>query len=83
MRTLIAAALFVAATPAFAMEATTGTIANFDMVKKTVTLTDKTVYDLRTVTLLPEGLTVGDRVTVDFVSEGEDGIEKVVSLTKF
>ncbi|WP_135501921.1 hypothetical protein [Roseovarius aestuariivivens] len=83
MRTLIAAALLVAATPSFAREFTTGTIAALDLTKQTVTLTDKTVYDLRNGALFPETLTVGDRVTVNYVSEGEDGIEKVVALTKF
>ena len=80
MRTLIAAALILAALPATAKE-TSGTVLTFDKAKNIVVLTDKTVWDLRDATTVPADLAAGEKVRIEYVSEGEDCIERTVALT--
>lgn len=79
MRPLLTAALLLAALPVHATDLT-GTVLAHDTGRQTLTLTDKTVWDLRNATLPTEGLTPGMQVTIGYLSEGEDGIEKVVSV---
>ncbi|MHA6344949.1 hypothetical protein [Roseivivax sp. CAU 1761] len=74
MRKLIAAALLAsaAAAPALA-DSVSGTVHHYDAARKSLVLTDRTVWSLETLKTAPEGLTPGARVTIDFVSNADNG----------
>ena len=80
MRAILAAAL-LAASPALA-DSTTGTIAAFDRAADVIVMEDKTIWRLGGDTLIPADLEAGDVVTIEFVSSGDSGWGKIVSLTK-
>lgn len=85
-RTLITATVLAAALTATEGLADTfeGKVFAYDRVAERLVMEDKTVYTLsKAETEIPSTLSAGDRVTVDYVSLGEDGvgvISKVVIL---
>jgi hypothetical protein len=80
MRTLLAAALLAAATPALA-DTANGTVFAYDADAHILVLDDKTIWQLGEKTLVPDMLTPGDKVIVDFTSDGDNGIASVQSIT--
>ena len=81
MRTLLSAALLLAAAPAFADEVT-GTILAYDRVAGVIVLDDKTIWSLELMDTVPVGLMAGDTVDIAFETAGEDGMTKIDSITK-
>jgi hypothetical protein len=69
------------ATPALADE-TEGLILGFDRVDRIIVLEDKTVWQLPESIDVPADLGRGDRVLIDFDSEGEDGISEITALER-
>jgi len=67
------------AVPALADE-TEGHVMAFDRVANIIVLTDKTVWQLSADMTMPSDLASGDRVLLDFVSEGEEGVTDVHTL---
>ena len=65
MRTLLAAALLAAASPVFA-DTATGTVFAYDADAQILVLDDKTIWQLGDKTLVPEELTEGDKIIIDF-----------------
>lgn len=78
---LIAAAVSAAALPALA-DTTHGKVLSFDAGKRTLVLTDRTVWILDPKLELPEALAPGDRVDIKFTSRGEEGVVKVNGLSR-
>lgn len=70
----------VLAMPASA-DSTSGRVLSYDRVARSLVMNDRTVYTLSTETQIPETLSAGDEISVEFQSPGEDGIAKVVSIT--
>ncbi|MHA3980090.1 hypothetical protein ACW9UR_20630 [Halovulum sp. GXIMD14794] len=81
MRVLLAAALLAVASPALA-DYTSGTVAGFDSRTNTLTLTDQTVWMLPKTTAVPEALTSGDRVIINFRSNADNGWDKVYGIER-
>lgn len=81
MRTLFAAALILAAAPALADD-TTGSILAFDRVGGIIVLNDKTVWSLETYSGPALDLMAGDTVKIDFITAGDNGVGKIVSVVK-
>lgn len=69
---------FIAA-PALADE-TEGHVMAFDRVSNILVLTDKTVWHIGPDVTVPADLANGDRVLIDFVSEGEEGVTEISSM---
>ena len=80
MRTLFIAAFLTAATPALA-DFANGTVASYDAATRTLVLDDKTVWQLGADTVVPDMMTAGDKIIIDFTSAGDDGIASVQSIT--
>jgi len=78
---LASSAILVSAVPALADSVTSKVIAH-DRVAHRVILADKTVftYDPAVVSM-PETVSTGDEVTVEYQSAGDDGIVKIDSIT--
>jgi len=82
MRSFLALTLAgLLATPALADE-TEGLILSFDRVDRIIVLTDKTVWQVPVSLEMPEDLGRGDRVLIDFDSEGEDGLPAITSIDR-
>ena len=82
MRTILTLATLVSlAAPAFA-DQTAGTILAYDRLANVIVLTDKTHWLLNDSTLVPADLQAGDKISITFTSDGENGIGKVSELTK-
>lgn len=82
MRSFLALTLAVLlASPALADE-TEGLILSFDRVDRIIVLTDKTVWQVPVSLEMPEDLGRGDRVLIDFDSEGEDGLTAITSIDR-
>lgn len=83
MRFVLPAALALAAisAPAIADE-TTGEIVAYDRKAQIIVLKDKTIWQLAADTLIPADLAAGDTVRISYDSAGEDGLEKIVELTR-
>lgn len=82
MRSILALTLAgFLATPAIADE-TEGLILSFDRVDRVIVLTDKTVWEVPPSLEMPEDLGRGDRVLIDFESEGEDGVTAISSIDR-
>lgn len=79
MRTFIAAALLAVATPALA-DTTAGTVFTYDAQSKTLVMDDNTVWQLGAITLVPEALTTGDKIYIDFTSDGDNGVVNVETI---
>lgn len=80
MRILIAAALLAAATPALA-DTANGTVFAYDAKANILVLDDKTIWQLGANTIVPDMLTPGDKIIIDFTSAGDDGIASVEKIT--
>lgn len=78
---LLTAALGLAAFPAFA-DQSEGTILAFDRVAHVIVLTDNSVWNLPADLAVPDGLGQGDQVVFEFESGGENGIAKILSVTR-
>jgi len=76
---MAASAVVLSAVPAFA-SSVKGTVIAYDRMAKRLVLDDKTVYSFEADIVMPESLTAGDEVEIDFES-GEDGVDKVNSVT--
>jgi hypothetical protein len=80
--TLVAAMLSSAAAPAIA-DSVTGIIVAYDRVDAVIVLTDKTIWNLVPKDFpVPENLVAGERVRIDFVSNGDSGLGKVIAITR-
>ena len=76
-----ASAVVLSAVPAFADSVTSTVVAN-DRVANRLVLSDNSVYSYDPeVVEIPESLTAGDQVEIDFESSEEEGIEKINSIT--
>ncbi|MEW9920893.1 hypothetical protein AB2B41_14860 [Marimonas sp. MJW-29] len=73
--------LTVAVVPALADEVT-GTVLAFDRVDRVIVLDDKSVFNVANVEIVPEGLKAGDTITIDYQSDGENGVKAIRSITK-
>ncbi|MFZ5963301.1 hypothetical protein ACOXXX_10145 [Thalassococcus sp. BH17M4-6] len=73
---LVSALLASAALPAFA-DSTQGTVLAFDRVANVMVLTDKTVWSLETLDVVPADLKAGDVVEIDFHSNADNGWDKI------
>ena len=69
------------AVPTFADE-TEGLILSFDRVDRVLVLTDLTVWELPVAVQIPADLGRGDRVVIDFESEGEEGLTAITALDR-
>ena len=85
MRTFIAvatAADCLAAVPALA-DNTSGEILAYDRLANVIVLTDNTVWEIVPKDLpLPADLKQGDKITIDFVTNGDSGVGKINSITR-
>ena len=73
--------LFAVAAPAFADEVT-ATVLAFDRVDSIIVLDDKTVFNVTTPDVIPEDLKAGDTITIDFKSDGDNGVTEIYSIEK-
>jgi hypothetical protein len=73
--------LLAASAPAFADEVTATVIA-FDRVDSVIVLDDKTVFNVTTPDVIPDGLKAGDTVTIDYKSDGDNGVTAINSIKK-
>ncbi len=80
MRTLLAVAFLAAATSALA-DTTAGTVFTYDAKSMTLTMEDNTVWQLGPTTVLPETLETGDKIVIDFTSDGDNGVVSVEAIT--
>lgn len=83
MRFTLAAlvALATVTTPALA-DVTNGTILAYDRLANVIVLTDKTHWTLAPDALVPADLKAGDKVMIDFVSDGDNGSLPVKKLER-
>jgi hypothetical protein len=81
MRALVAAALILAAAPAFADD-TTGTVAAFNPDTKVLVLKDKSRWYLPADFVTPEDLAEGDRVRITYRSDADNGWKSIVAITR-
>ena len=80
MRThLVAALLASVAAPAFADE-TEGLVFAYDRVDHVLVMKDMTVWTLPSELLVPVDLGAGDRVLIDFTSDGDNGWKSIDAL---
>ena len=76
-----ASAVVLSAVPAFA-DSVTSTVVAYDRVANRLVLSDNSVYSFDPAGVqMPESLTAGDEVEIDFESSEEEGIEKINSIT--
>lgn len=83
MRLISAIALLASllATPALA-DTTGGVVVAYDRVDHVLVLDDKTVWDLTPAgDLVPEGLSAGDKVTIDYDSAGDSGVGQITAIS--
>ncbi|WP_417417282.1 hypothetical protein [Hoeflea sp.] len=68
-------------TPALA-DTTGGVVVAYDRVDHVLVLDDKTVWDLTPAgDLVPEGLSAGDRVSIDYDSAGDNGVGVITAIS--
>jgi len=68
-------------TPVLA-DTTGGVIVAYDRVDHVLVLDDKTVWDLTPAgELVPEGLSAGDNVTIEYDSAGDSGVGKITAIS--
>lgn len=79
MRLALASAILLVAVPALA-DQTTGTVVAYDRVAKILVFSDKSIWPLETASEIPEGLAAGVTVTLDFESDGDNGLVKINSI---
>ncbi|SOE18430.1 hypothetical protein SAMN05877838_3354 [Hoeflea halophila] len=83
MRLLSAITLLgsILATPALA-DTTGGVVVAYDRVDRVLVLDDKTVWDLTPAgDLVPDGLSAGDKVTIEYESAGDSGVGKITAIS--
>lgn len=73
--------LCAAAAPAFADEIT-ATVLAFDRVDHVIVLDDKTVFNVTNPEIIPDGLKAGDTIAIVYVSDGDNGVKAINSITK-
>jgi hypothetical protein len=78
---LLSAALTVFALPALADE-TTGTVVAYDRVSHVIVLDDRSIWTVPADFPLPEDLMAGERILIDFQSNGDNGVGKYLSITR-
>lgn len=82
MRLLLASALATLSVLPAAADETEGLVLAYDRVANVLVLEDLTVWPLKAELAVPENLQAGDRVTIDFRSDGENGIGAINALTR-
>ena len=76
-----ASAVVLSAVPAFA-DSVKSTVVAYDRVTGRLVLSDNSVYSFDPAVVdMPDSLTAGDEVEIDFESSEEEGIEKINSIT--
>jgi len=83
MRLFSAIAILVSslATPALA-DSTGGVVVAYDRVDHVLVLDDRTVWDLKPAgDLVPEGLSAGDAVAIEYDSAGDSGVGKITAIS--
>lgn len=76
------AILCLSATPGLA-DSVTGTILAYDRLANVIILDDKTVWEIVPKDLpLPADLMKGDRIHIDFVTNGDSGVGKINSIER-
>ena len=74
-------AIVLSAVPAIA-DSVTGTVVAYDRVANRLVLSDNSVYSFDPAGVeMPDSLTAGDEVEIDFESSEEEGIEQINSIT--
>lgn len=62
-------------------DTTGGVVVAYDRVDHVLVLDDKTVWDLAPAgDLVPEGLSAGDKVTIEYESAGDSGVGKITAI---
>lgn len=62
-------------------DTTGGVLVAYDRVDHVLVLDDKTVWDLAPAgDLVPEGLSAGDKVTIEYESAGDSGVGKITAI---
>lgn len=79
-RVVAASLMVVTASGAAAADTVTDRVFTFDPVKKMLVMQDRTVWSLKDLAEMPAGLKSGDRVTIDFKSDGDNGPTKVLAV---
>ena len=83
MRLISALAVFgsMLATPVLA-DTTGGVVVAYDRVDHVLVLDDKTVWDLAPAgDLVPEGLSAGNKISIEYDSAGDSGVGKITAIT--
>ncbi len=82
MRTIVAAALaLLVAAPAIA-DTTEGLILAFDRKDGVIIMADKTVWPMPDGLVIPFDLGAGDRILIDFTSDGDNGVVSIDEITR-
>tara|TARA_R110002049_G_scaffold23545_7_gene83529 strand:+ start:16773 stop:17030 length:258 start_codon:yes stop_codon:yes gene_type:complete len=83
MRLFIVPALLstLLSVPAFA-DQTSGEIVAYDRLANVIVLADKSIWRLDAKTLVPSDLMAGDKVTLTFTSDGDNGAKPATALTR-
>jgi len=83
MRLISAIAILASTLATSALADTTGgVVVAYDRVDHVLVLDDKTVWDLTPAgDLVPEGLSAGDKVTIDYDSAGDSGVGKITTIS--
>lgn len=82
MRNLIlSATLALVAVPAFA-DQTEGLIVAFDRQAHTIILADHSIWQLPADMAIPDNLGQGDRIFIDFVSDGDNGVKTINTIER-
>jgi len=63
-------------------DTTGGVVVAYDRVDHVLVLDDKTVWDLTPAgDLVPEGLSAGNKVTIEYDSAGDSGVGKITAIS--
>ena len=63
-------------------DTTGGAVVAYDRVDHVLVLDDKTVWDLTPAgDLVPDGLSAGDHVTIEYDSAGDSGVGKITAIS--
>lgn len=82
MRLLIASTLLATlAMPALADD-TTGTVVAFDRVSNVLVLDDRSVWNIPAEFPMPDDLVAGDVITIDYQSNGDSGVGKLLMIKR-
>lgn len=78
---LVTAALTAFALPAFADDVT-GTVIAYDRVAHVIVLDDNSVWTVPADFAVPEDLIAGDKIIIDYQSNGDNGVGKYLTITR-